>query len=387
MRLRSLLLLLIGILLAGGAWILHVIYLDQTITIELAGFKATPPLSLAILSLVILAIVLVLCWKLVSLILFFPYHLKRWHSNMREKRRVKVIGEGLQSMVLGVTLNQYKSFKAAGDAGVAPASSYYLAAAASTDEKTQASLLRKAAKSEGEPMVQAMATARMRLKENLPAEACEVLRTAGAATNKANQPLRLLLEALERTGDNRGALDVAQTLLARDPSPALSRRVHQITSELLKDAGNPDDVHGLLGSFAKLNGSSAFALAAAKQLVAVNDVEGATSLLLQAWKQSREPETLEAIAKHGNSEAVKKVLAQTDDVLAADPGNPDLMCAFAELAMREKLYGQARKLLNDALKIKAKRSIYLSFARLADAEGKSSEESNRLYKLAAQTSE
>lgn len=387
MKLRSIIYVLAGILLAGGAWVLHVTYLNQTITLAVLGFKAEPPLSLAILALVILSIVLLLGWKLLSLILFFPYHLNRWHRSIREKRRVRLISDGLQSMVLGVTSSQHKSLKAAGDAGVAPASSYYLAAAATSDEKTQVSLLRKAAKADGDPMVQAMATARMRLHENLPAEACEVLRAAGAATHKANQPLRLLLEALERSGDSRGALDVAQTLLARDPSPSLSNLVSKLTSDLLKDAGNPDDVRGLLGSVSKGNGSGAFALAAAKQLAAVNDIEGATAVLMQAWKQNKEPQILEAIAKHGSQDAVKKLLGQTDSLLGKKPADPDLMCAFAELAMREKIFGQARKLLNEALELSPKRSIYLSLARLADLEGKSSEETNRLYKLAAQNSD
>ena len=392
MRLRTLLVLLVGVGLAAGAWLLHVFYLNEDVVLKFgsgdSGIEVETPLTVIALGIILLSMLVMICWKIISLVIFFPQHLKNWRTRRAERRRTKVLGEGLRAMVLGLPEIQLKSFSSAADSGVSPAVTYYLAAAVSDDDKRQVNLLRKAAKAEGDPMVQAMATAQLRLKTNMPAEAAEVLRIAGAATHKANQPMRLLLEANEKSGDIRGALDVAQQLLERDPSPMLRHRIGKLTSEFLSEAGSPDAVRGLLGSVSKSGQSpSAIAVAAAKRLAAVNDEPGASTILAQALKQSPDTEILVAISKYGSDTLVQTSLGMADDLLKDNRNNTELLCALADLATRSKLWGQARKLLEEALSVREERAIYLRMAKLAEGEGKSTEESGRLYRLAAQAGE
>lgn len=393
MRLRTMIILLLGVGLAVGALLLHYLYLGESITFILggeggAGTEVTTPMTVVALGVILTSIAVLLCWKILSLVIFFPQHLRNWRYRWAEKRRAKILGEGLQAMVLGLRDTQQKSFSSAADAGVAPAVNYYLAAAATEDDKRQTALLRKAAKADGDPMVQAMATARLRLKSNMPAEAAEVLRIAGAATHKASEPMRLLLEANERSGDIRGALDVAQHLLERDPSPMLRHRIGKLTSELLADAGNADAVRGLLGTVSKSGQSpAAIAIAAAKRLAAVGDEPGASAILAQALRQSPDIDTLEAISKYGSAELVQTALGNADELLRDQPGNTDLLRALADLAARAKLWGQARRMLEEALAIKEERGTYLRMAKLAEEEGKPGDEASRLYRLAAQAGE
>lgn len=388
MRLRTLLVLLVGVGLAVAAWFLHILYFNETVQVIVRDLEIETPLTVILLVVILMAVAVIIGWKLLSLVIFFPHHLKNWRLRRGERRRAKILGEGLQAMVLGLPEIQQKSFASAADGGVAPAVTYYLAAAVADDDKKQTTLLRKAAKAEGDPMVQAMATAQLRLKSNMPAEAAEVLRIAGAATHKATQPMRLLLDANEKSGDIRGALDVAQQLLERDPSPMLRHRIGKLTSELLSSAGSPDDVRGLLGSVSKSGQSpAAIAVAAAKRLAAVQDEPGASAILAQAFKHSPDPEILEAISKHGSMELVQSALEKADDLLKDNPGNTELLRALADLATRAKLWGQARKLLEEALSIKEERGTYLRMAKLAEGEGKSMDEATRLYRLAAQAGE
>ena len=390
MRMRSLLVLLVSVGLAVCAWLVHVYYLNEPVEIILADREIgiETPLTVIALAVLLLAIVVIIGWKIISLVLFFPQHLKNWRYRRAERRRSKMLGDGLQAMVLGLRSNQLKHFSSAAEAGVSPATTYYLAASVADDEKRQQNLLRKAAKAEGDPMVQAMATARLRLMSNMPAGAAEVLRIAGAATHKATEPMRLLLEANEKSGDIRGALDVAQQLLERDPSPLLRHRIGKLTSELLQDAGSHDAVLGLLGSVSKSGQSpTSIAIAAAKRLAAVNDEEGASGILAQALKQGADADLLEAISRYGNMDLVKQALGMADDVLRENPGNTDLLRALADLATRASLWGQARKLLSDALDIKEERGTYLRMAKLAESEGRPPEEASRLYRMAAQAGE
>ena len=144
-------------------------------------------------------------------------------------------------------------------------------------------------------------------------------------------------------------------------------------------------MRGLLGTVNKHGSSpSAISVAAARRLAAVNDYPGASAILAQTLKQAPDPDVLEAIANIGDQELVRRTLSQADTMLSEHPNNTELMRSLADLAIREKLWGQARKLLEDALAIKEERNTYLRLARLAEAEGKSADETNRLYRLAAQ---
>lgn len=396
MRAKVLLVIFLTLAVLLGLLWLHFTYLNRTIEISLddavgGQFLLTSNLGLVSLSMVIGSIVLLIAWKLFYLLAFLPMHLRHWNNRRKERKRLQNIGAGLQAMVVGDPEEQRKNFNAVADAGVAPAAFYYMAASAATEEAKRRSLLKKAAGAEGDPMIQAMATAQLRLNANMPAEAAEVLRVAGAATAKASRPLALLLEACEKSGDIRSALDVAQTLLERSPSPSppLQRRIGRLAGELLKNEGNPEAIHGLIGAERKSHPSSpvSIALAAAQRLAAVNDEKRASNVLSQAWSQSQDTEVLEAIAKYGSTELVNKILEQSDDLLRTRGDDVALMCALADLAVREQIWGQARKLLKDALRIKETRAVYLRLAKLAESEGKSNDESNRLFRLAAQASD
>lgn len=389
---RAKVLIFFALLLAallGLLW-LHFRFLNLPIEFSVGGAEdlrqVSTNLGVIVLVAILGSIVLLVAWKLFYLLAFLPLHLKQWNARRRERRRMQNISDGLQAMVLGDGEGQRKNFNAAAAAGVAPAVSYYLAALATADGSKKKGLLKKAAAADGDPMIQAIATAQMRINANMPGEAAEVLRMAGAATSKANRPLSLLLDAYEKSGDIRSALDVAQTLLERSPSPPLRQRIGRLASELLKNEGNPEAIRGLVGSVRKSHPSSptSIAIAAAKRLAAVKDEAGASSILGQAWSQSQDAEILAAIARHGSAELVQKILGQSDELLRRQPDDLDLMCALADLAMREKIWGQARKLLGDALRIKECRPVYLRLARLAEREGKAPEESSRLYRLAAQ---
>lgn len=395
MRWRGFLVLTLSIILAVGFWALHVYYLNHTVEFRVLDFQAldgkldwviTTPLSVVLLSLLALTFVVMLSLKLLSLILFFPSHLRTWKKRWAEKRRNKFLAEGLQAMVLGIRSNQYKNFLAAGDAGVAPATTYFLAAAMTSDTKRQTSLLRKAARADGDPMVKAMATAQARLLANQPAEAAEVLRIAGAATHKAIQPMKLLLEANEKSGDIRGAIDVANHLLERESSPALRHRIGQLTRTLLAEAGSVEDIHGLLGNVHKSSSSpNTIAVAAAKRLGDVNDKPGASSILEQALKQSIDAELLDAIATYGNDELVRTALKKSESHLQQNIKDTAMLRSIAELSLRQKLWGNARKMLEKCITIKEERETYLRLAKLAEAEGLSLDEANRLYRMAAQS--
>ncbi|MBF2735001.1 MAG: hypothetical protein ISN26_02775 [Betaproteobacteria bacterium AqS2] len=375
--------------LLGLLW-LHFRYLNLPVEFSVGGAgdlrEVSTNLGVIVLVAILGSVVLLVAWKLFYLLAFLPLHLKQWNVRRKERRRMQNVSDGLQALVLGDGDAQRKNFSAAGAAGVAPAVSYYLAALAAPDSSKRQGLLKKAAGADGDPMIQAMATAQMRINASMPGEAAEVLRMAGAATSKANRPLSLLLEACEKSGDIRGALDVAQTLLERSPSPLLRQRIGHLAGELLKNEGSPDAIRGLVGSVRKSHPSSptSIAIAAAKRLAAVKDEAGASNILGQAWSQSQDAEILAAIAKHGSAELVQKILGQSDELLRRQPDDLELMCALADLAMREKILGQARKLLADALRLKESRPVYLRLARLAELEGKATEESGRLYRLAAQ---
>ena len=385
MRWRSYLAILLGIALVVGIWVVHVRYLNVYVNINAGGYSIEVPLTLLVLGSLLLSMALVICWKIFSLVVFFPAHLRAWKRRHNETKRVKYLVEGLQAMVLGVKPSQHKSFLAAADAGVSPAVTYYLAAATAENEAKSNSLLRKATSADGDPMIKAMASAQARLSSQLPSEAAEVLRIAGATTHRAVQPMKLLLDACEKSGDIRGALDIAQHLLERDPSPMLRARIGKLTSQLLADAGNAEDVRGLLGKVGKSSSPAAsVAVAAANRLATVNDRQGASAILAKALEQHPETETFEAIARHGSDKLVRQALARSDRSLQNNPQNVLLLRAVAALAMREKLWAQARKLLEKALDIHEERATYLCLAKLAEAEGKPQEDANRLYRLAAQ---
>lgn len=390
MRFKGTIVFLLGISLAVGYWVLHALYLYHLVELRLFGLVIETPVSVLILSTLVLSIVVMLLLKLLSLLIFFPSHLRNWKNRWNEKRRNRMLSDGLQAMVLGIKDSQYKHFLAAGDAGIEPATTYFLAAAMSTDQKKQSNLLRKAAKAEGDPMVKAMAVARARLLANQPADAAEVLRIAGAATHKAVQPMKLLLEATEKSGDIRGALDVATNLLDREKSPVLRHRVQQLTHKLLEEAGNAADVHGLLGNVYKStvsHNANAVAIAAAARLVAVNDRPAASTILAQALKQNADADLFEAIAEYGNDELVQQALARSENMMRTNPDDTSLMRAVAELTMRKQLWGQARRMLEQAIGIREERATYLQLAKLAEAEGLSSDEANRLYRQAAQVAD
>lgn len=387
MRLKSIFIFLFGLGLAIGYWVLHAFYLNKVVQIRVVGLVFETPLSVLILAMLAASFVVIIAFKILSLIIFFPSHLRNWKNRWKEKRRNKMLTEGLQAMVLGVKKAQHKNFLSAADAGIAPATTYYLAAAMAADETKQANLLRKAAKADGDPMVKAMAVARTHLLANQPTDAAEVLRIAGAATHKATQPMKLLLEANEKSGDIRGAIDVATNLLEREPSLMLRHHIGRLTSKLLEEAGTADDVHGLLGNVQKTPSSqnaTAIAIAAAQRLAAVNDRPAASNILAQAYKQNTDPDLLEAIANYGSDELVEQALDGSEKMMAASPKDTALLRAIAELSIRKKLWGQSRKLLQNALEIRQERATYLQLAKLAEAEGLSIDEVNRLYREAAQ---
>ena len=383
MRSPGLPILIIATVLAIGVWLVHTLYLDVPIRMEVMGKIIETPLTVALLLAVVFALLLGLAWKALSLVLFFPGHLKRWRRGRVERKRAQILADGIKALALGDQAGQHKNFAAAAEAGIEPALTYYLAAAAA-DVRRKDSLLRRAASAEGDPMVRAMADARAKLAAGRPAAAAETLRLAGAGSSDVTAPLMMLMESCEQAGDVRGALDAAQRLLRRQPSQAALRaKAGALARRLLADAGNPEEVRTLIGTVSRGKSPSSVAVAAASRLAAVNDGQGASEVLAQAFRQDADAALLEAIADHGSKKLVAEALELGEKMQAEHPDDADLLRAVGHLAMRSELWGQARKALERAVELHPHRQNFHSLAELAEKEGKSSEEINRLYRRAA----
>ena len=383
MRSSGLPIIIIATILAIGVWLIHTLYLDVPVRMEIMGKIIETPLTVALLLAVVFALLLGLLWKVASLILFMPSHIKRWRSGRVERRRARILSDGIKALALGDQANQHKNFAAAAEAGIEPALTYYLAAAAA-DPRRKEALLRRAANAEGDPMIKAMADARAKLAAKRPAAAAETLRLAGAGNSDAHAPLMMLMESCEQSGDVRGALDAAQRLLRKQPAqPVLRAKAGSLTRRLLADAGNPEEVRTLIGTVNKGKSPSSVAVAAASRLAAVDDRQGASQILAQAFRQDVDAALLEAIADHGSKKLVEEALAAGEKMQAEHPDDDDLLRAIGHLAMRSQLWGQARKALERAVELHPARHNFHSLAELAEKEGKSSEEVNRLYRRAA----
>ncbi len=385
MRWYAAIALAVGIAIATGVWLLHTLYLD--VPIEIAVFDKTivTSLTVAIMTGIIAALAIGLLLKMVSMVLFFPSHFMNWRVRRIERKRSSLLASGIRALAIGDQAAQHKSFAAAAEAGVEPALTYYMAAAAA-DQRRKEALLRRAASAAGDPIIKAMAEARSKLSAGRPADAAEILRLAGAGSSSLSGPLLLLLEACEQSGDLRGALDAAQRLLGKQPAqPALRARAGALTRRLLADARSPDEVRALIGTVSKGRSPSSVAAAAASRLAAVRDEEGASAILSQALKHDVDAVLLEATAEYGSDKLVEASLKRGEELLAQQPDDADAHRAFGRLAMRSKLWGQARKAFERAVELQPDGQNYHSLAELAEKEGKSSEEVNRLYRRAADT--
>ena len=394
MKFKTLFKILLFLLVITGIFFFHYKYFYQDVMVSFRiadQLYESEELNFTILLLImfIFCVLVVISWKIISLVLFLPQHLFSWQQRRNDNKRLSSVSKGLNAMVLGQPDKQHKGFKTAADVGVDPVVTNYLAAVVTTDEVNQEFLYRRAANAEGDPLIQAMALAQIRLNEKQPAEAAEVLRLAGAPYFNAKEPLKLFIRACKRSGNTQDAFDATQKLLELEPTKYLRRKMVKLTYSLIKDAESSIYVKDILDSLNKSkNSTSSIAIAAARRFYELKDFETATEYLTKAWKIDKyDIETIKAIAKHGNPELVKQILSMSDELLDDQHKDVVLMCALADLAMRDKLYGQARKLLNDALQLQERRGIYIRLAKLADAEGQSADEANRLYRKAAEVTD
>lgn len=382
MRIRTAASFALGVLVVLAAWLLHELYLDAPAQITALGYQITAPLTIVIVLALLLSFAAGLVWRLFSAVVFFPAHVRQWQARRLDRKRTRTLTEGIKSMVLGNPQGQLRNFTSAGDAGVEPALTYYVAAKATEGERKEA-LLRKAENSDGEPLVKAMAGAQARLDDGSPGEAAEILRLSGAAMCGRRNPASMLTDACEQAGDLRGALDAGQQLLKLAPSEKLRSRISALADRLLAGMSSTQEINGLVNSFGKGRPKAYIAVPGAHHLARLNDGKGAERLLSHALEGGAEPQLLEAVAEHGSPTMTAEALSKGEKLLETDPRNPDLLRAVGTLAMRRELWAQARKFLERAAQQNPGRDNFLRLAELAEREGKPEPEISRLYRRAA----
>ena len=372
-------------ILAAAAFMGAEVYLSNPVNVEYGDWQASPPLSLVLAALLLVLALLWLAMKILGLIFFLPHNFASWRGRSADKRRGRIVADGLRALSLRDSKMGLRNFADLAQNEADPAApAGALLAAKAADERGETERrdgwLRAAANGD-DAQVAALARALLARTAGNLQEALEVLRKADSL--KGPPALRrLMLEIAAEKGDWNLALTAAYK--EEDEFPRRSSR-HAPRDIIRRQLADNSADAAMLRAFWK------------DQLRAPERADGellaAHILALKARGDSAEDELDAAVKARGDAAAVlgavvlagddrrcEAALKRAEGLPPAKRETGKMLRAMAELAARLKLWGKARQyyqmaqaLLPDPRNLRAMAEM----AEMLERERQAGENANR----------
>ena len=322
------------------------VYLDKPLYIGYGEWQASPTPLLALAALLAGVAVLALGFKLLSLILFFPSHLKRWRRGKKMTNRQEMLTEGGRTLALGDYQRALKLFGQLSKQSDPDGVFAWLAARAAAktgDGDKHRMWLRRAAESKHADIA-AAAKAKMALDGKRFMEAFDILEDASAPYGS---PLlaKMYLDAARRCEKWPQAIAAAYRL----QSVAYAEKWNKVADKIaISGLRKIDDIKEL-NSFWKNNLSVAGRKSPALMveyiyaLRRLNMIKDAEEVLERAIKSNADSsEILSIVAAMSNDKTCEEVFlaGQKNEDRNNDT---EYLSAMALLAERLQLWGKARR--------------------------------------------
>ena len=340
------------------------LYLNEPIRLQYGEWQASPSLLVAIAIIIMAIVAMLVLFKILSVMLFFPSYLSKWRSERDIKHQQRLVVSGLHALVLGDNKQTYKSFSALSKYSDGACAWLAATAAENLENPANRNLCLKRATESGNANIAAAAAAQIAVNEGNISEAARLLSDAGAP-NSSPLLAAMYLSLTTQQQQWTKALATAYRLYEIAPVQKSQQTIDDtVTCALQKIT----DIHALKNLWnndihANERKKPPLLTAYLYALRRLGDDAAATAELEKSFKTiNKTPDTLFLIADLGGEAMCEKVftLAQKDP--PAD--NAEYYSAMATLAERLNLTGKARRYYQMANSLNPRASYAHSLANL-----------------------
>lgn len=233
-----------------------------------------------------------------------------------------------------------------------------------------------------------MTRAEFLAQQRRDAEALDVLAELNRSGARHIASQRLALKSMTRAGRWEDALKVAHQLEEHKAlHPAVAAKTREAAYAGLFAAGDANDLRERLRRLPRADRrSAAIARHVAAGLVRAGLMREAHEVIETAldheWDSTLAAQIADCVFE--DERDITRQLERAERWQAAQPRDAGLLLSLGRLCARQKLWGKAQRVLEDAALAAPSRAVWLELARLMEATGQP-DAANRHYKAAAQT--
>ena len=369
----------------------YVIFFVNPARIEMA-------LSLFILLLVLCFVAVYFFIRAAAYTLSLPERVRAFRAARAIEKARHALFDALLSSLEGRYARAEKSAAAAHAAGEEPGLAALLAARAAHQlEHPQArdkwldAASRAAQKSRDAALNHAtlMTRAELLAQQRRDAEALDVLAELNRSGARHIASQRLALKSMIRTGRWEEALKVAHRLEERRAvHPAVAAKTREVAYAALFSSGDATDLRERLRRMPRADRRTAGVVRhASAGLAAAGLMREAQDLIDTAldheWDSAVAAQIADCVFE--DERDIARQLERAERWLAAHPRDAGLLLAMGRLCMRQKLWGKAQQILEQAAAVAPSRRVWLELARLMETTGQA-DAAHRYFRAAAEAS-
>lgn len=371
----------------------YVIFFVNPARIEMA-------LSLFVLLAVAAFVLLYFFIRAAAYTLGLPARVRAFRAARSKEKARHALFDALLSTLEGRYARAEKSAAAAHAAGQEPGLAALLAARAAHQlehpaerdawiERASAATQPSAPGARDVPLQHAilMTRAEFLAQQRRDVEALDVLAELNRSGARHIASQRLALKSMTRAGRWDDALKVTHRLEEHKAlHPAVAAKTREAAYAALFASGDADDLRERLRRLPRADRrGAAIARQVAAGLVRAGLMREAQEVIESAldheWDSALAAQMADCVLE--DERDIARQLERAERWQAAHPRDAGLLLALGRLCVRQKLWGKAQRLLEDAARAAPSRAVWLELAMLMEATGQS-DAANRHYRAAAQ---
>lgn len=343
------------------------------ITVQWLGWQVSTSVALLLVAVLVVLAVLWVAVRLLSFLVGLPARLGGGRRNRRQQIGVRALADGVAAAAVGETRRAVKLARVAERSLDDPSLTAVLgaqAAALAGDDRR--------ARDHYNTLLARPETAALGLRGLLQqalargdrAEAIELATQARQAAPGDSWTAETLFDLLirgDRLGEAETLIEEAARGGAMDGASAARRRALVLNQRAMAAMAEGDQRAALAFARRAVAADAGVSDAAARLAalyVAADRRRRADGVLARAWRAAPSPDLLRAIA----DEAPLVRLYRLERMTADAPENADASLALGETALEARLWGQARKHLADAVRLRPTQRAYELLARVEEGE-------------------
>ncbi len=234
-----------------------------------------------------------------------------------------------------------------------------------------------------------MTRAELLAQQRRDAEALDVLAELNRSGARHIASQRLALKSMTRAGRWEDALKVAHRLEEHKAvHPAVAAKTREVAYAALFSSGDAIDLRERLRRMSRTDRRTAgVARRVAAGLVAAGLMREAQDLIDTAleheWDSALAAQIADCVFE--DERDIARQLERAERLLAAHPRDAGLLLAMGRLCTRQKLWGKAQQILEQAATVAPSRRVWLELARLMEATGQA-DAAHGYFRAAAEAS-